>query len=693
MTPSLRRLQAWLASFRLRTLFRAVFLLLALATLALALAVLREEKQQGYDNYQEGFAKTRDQIAARLRHPTGQLALLNPQSGGEAITPLRPLLLPYAALDVDEQAKVRNAVDMAGCSVQYPDDASLCVAVGASPRGGAFVYAVGRFAAPPLQAHATGERSLDGAHRLRIGLSARGQDYRWLAPVEFEANRPPVPGQALRARLSGFAEAPGGDYVNTRPQREFRGWIWQDDTCLAGRPEAPDCPREAFYAIRLPVEALRETRAGSSSPRWPPADLHEIRLQLQVFAPHATVPLFDSNSREARAPFLLADLQSLLLPGETLRIRKIDDSAPDLLHMVGNEASDEPLSPFLLNLIRRLPVERSAFPLVTHEEIATPAGRFALTLTGDARSAIRILAQAATRVAWLIGAMLLGIFLAWFAIELGIIRRIAVLTRRTRAAQTSASGAQGLDQLDVADLRSGDELGILASCLHDLQRRVREDMARDQIRAAQEKDMWHAVGHEIMSPLQSLLALHADPTDPDQRYLARMQQAIRVLYGSASPSEAFARTDLKLDALDLDAFLREVAQNAPAAGIARVDYRPAEGPVPVRADEFPLEDAVTHVLRNADRHRLPGSAITLWLGSDAHGVQFGIRNAGPQIAAGRLEKIFEYGVSGPEEARAASNRGQGLFVARTYMAKMGGTITARNTADGVEFVFALLRAE
>jgi hypothetical protein len=40
----------------------------------------------------------------------------------------------------------------------------------------------------------------------------------------------------------------------------------------------------------------------------------------------------------------------------------------------------------------------------------------------------------------------------------------------------------------------------------------------------------------------------------------------------------------------------------------------------------------------------------------------------------------------------ASHRGQGLFVARTYMAKMGGTIAARNEADGVSFVLRLQRA-
>ena len=36
-------------------------------------------------------------------------------------------------------------------------------------------------------------------------------------------------------------------------------------------------------------------------------------------------------------------------------------------------------------------------------------------------------------------------------------------------------------------------------------------------------------------------------------------------------------------------------------------------------------------------------------------------------------------------------RGQGLFVAKTYMAKMGGTVTAENVAGGVRIVLTLPR--
>ena len=60
-----------------------------------------------------------------------------------------------------------------------------------------------------------------------------------------------------------------------------------------------------------------------------------------------------------------------------------------------------------------------------------------------------------------------------------------------------------------------------------------------------------------MSPLQSLMLLHAADADPSRRYVQRMQQAVKVLYGQASPSEALAAATLAVGRLDLDAFVSE----------------------------------------------------------------------------------------------------------------------------------------
>ena len=246
----------------------------------------------------------------------------------------------------------------------------------------------------------------------------------------------------------------------------------------------------------------------------------------------------------------------------------------------------------------------------------------------------------------------------------------------------------------MSDLRGSDELGILAGGLADLLQRVKDDLARERLRAQQERDMWHAVGHEIMSPLQSLMVLHGGANDPGHRYVQRMQQAVHVLYGTASPAEALQAADVPQGRLDLDAFLRHVANNAHFAGIGDVVYQGEPGPVFVRADEFALEDVVTHILGNADRYRPAGSPITLTLAASESTASATLHNQGSTIEEDLLGRIFELGVSDPSlpaPMDESKHRGQGLFVAKTYMAKMGGTINARNTADGVAFTLTFQR--
>ena len=717
------RLAAWrwpgLAFFRLRLFFRGVFLLLAVATVAIALSVLQDEKELSFRTYREGFAKTMGQVAAQLRHPAGQLALLNPPAptaSAASATPgaVHPLVLPFSALDFDDHNKVEQAVEMAGCTRQYPGDAALCVAIGSNPWAGGFVYVVGHAPSPPPVAHATGEHDLALSHRLRVDVTLRGRHYGWIAPFEPE---PATAVNVIRGRLTGFAEDADGN-VLPRPVRDFRGWLWQGGPCLDGGTDIAACSRRAFFSVRLPVEVLHDDVVASPHPVWPPADMNRIDVHVQWLAPGTDPPLFDSARAGATAPFSLSDLATQLLPGETLQLRKLatptNPASEPLATIKGQLPPTPPASnwmPQAVNdflgravrgLLRRLPVDGEDTPIEATETIRTAAGSYELHGFGDERSANRGLAVVATRVSWFVVAMLAALALAWGAIEWTIIRRITMLTKRSRAVtaavveDASPSPAQRWSTLDIADLRSPDELGVLASCLAELLQRVDESMQRERLRAEREKDQWMAVGHEIMSPLQSLIALHGAPDDASRRYILRMQQAIRVLYGSASPSEAFQSTTLQLATLELDAFFAEVAANAPHAGIVDVRYDGPGESVVVRADEYPLEDVITHVLQNAQRHRRAGTPITLRLRADDARATVELHNEGDAIPAELIDRIFEYGVSGAHEGEAvtdahAPQRGQGLFVAKTYMAKMGGTVAAENVAGGVRIVLTLPR--
>jgi len=672
------------AAFRNRIVFHLVFIALALATLALAVALLNEERQRNAQRYEQTFAKSLAEVVAQLRHPSGQLALMNPEPAQVDAGWVAPLVLPFAAIDFDDATKAQRAVDMAGCARQYPGGASLCAAVGSNAYAGGFVYLVAGLDAPPLVSRERGALDLAEVHRVRISLRQGDTEQHWLAPVEM------LDGQ--RGQLAGFTvDAADATTLprRARPQRDFRGWVWREGPCLAEEKAAEPCARRTTVSVRLPVQAFREALFRPGGPQWPPADLSRTGLRLALLGPGGAT-LFDSAAPGAQPPLTLARLAAALSPGETLTITR-GNHVVALLQ--GAEQAGAPPSPWLTALIQHLPAPDAPRTLSEHDSVTTPAGRFDVTLTGDLQGLDRSLSASAARLAWPVGAMLASIALAWLIIEVGLIRRVAKLTKRAAALSHRMQAPQRfeLGTLDVADLRGRDELGILAGVLADLLQHARDSLRREQLRAEREHDQWHAVGHEIMSPLQSLMLLHAADSDPSRRYVQRMQQAVKVLYGQASPSEALAAATLAAGRLDLDAFLRQVAGNAAYAGIAGVHYTPAAEPVWVQADEYPLEDAITHVLTNAGRYRAAGTPITLALRRDGELAAVDIHNQGPQIAEDQLARIFDYGVSdaAPEDGQ---RRGQGLFVAKTYLAKMGGRITARNVAGGVVFEIGLRSA-
>ena len=702
----MKRFLRWLASFRLRILFRSAFLVLVFAVVALVVAVLQGEKQRAWRNYQSVLAKTKEHIVARLRHPSGQLALMNPERRTDDTGVVHPVLLPFSAVDFDDRNKAWNALEMADCLVRYPRHGSLCVGIGNNPWIGGFIYVAGTFGSGPLAAHEIGDRYLDGAHRMLVSVRLRGAHYRWIAPFEALPSKRGVPVEGVNGRFTGYVKLEGRDYDKRMPEKDFRGWLWQESRCADVRQDnVQDCERKSFFSLRLPVGELISDLMRDRHAPWPPPDLNNIDVEIVLLPPGEDKTrkdaLFDSASNDSASPFSLNDLGELLQVGESLRIQR--GNGEEIL-IRGREGLEEQVSPLLTRLIQRLPVvvsddgqeTASTTPIELEDSVATPLGDYRITLHGDVERVVnKTLSATATRLAWFIGAVMVVIALVWLVIEIGMIHRIARFTRRARQFSPWREEVEFM-AFDFSDLEGSDELGILAGRLNWLLARVREDASREHIRAAQEKEQWHAVGHEIMSPLQSLLALHGNPEDPDYRYLARMQQAIRVLYGSATPSEAFQSSTVALETLDLDGFFIDIAGNASHIGVDNVHYAPRGAPVLVRADEYALEDVIGHLLKNADRHRMPDTPITLALELEDEtqpgSVSVKVHNIGLPIAPEWLDKIFEYGFSGSTCQGAEGRRGQGLFVAKTYMAKMGGTIRVVNEADGVSFYLSLKRA-
>ena len=166
--------------------------------------------------------------------------------------------------------------------------------------GRRFYYVAGSVDSARLAPHQPGAQNLAGAHRVRVTVALRGHAYEWIAP--FEETGGELPGirkpAGMTGRLTGFTAA---DVARgkARAVKDFRGWIWQSPQChRAGDSHEDDesCLRSAFFSLRLPVGLLQDALFDGCRPVWPPQDLDQIKVAIEVLAPALPIP-----ARGARA--------------------------------------------------------------------------------------------------------------------------------------------------------------------------------------------------------------------------------------------------------------------------------------------------------------------------------------------------------------------------------------------------------
>jgi hypothetical protein len=276
----------WLASFRLRILFRTSFLLLALAVVAMAVAVLQEEK------------------AAQLRQLSGELR----QDQG---TDRRPPAPPGRAAGTAQPAARRRPghatapghAAFFGHRFRRPRQGPPRCGNGRLPGPvqelrqslrrdrqqplGRRLHLCGRYfrQRPSLVPHRIGNEFLDGAHRLRVVVSLRGERYRWLAPFEVPSHNERRRASGMRGRFTGYVELDDRDYTGEMPVKEFRGWVWQSGSVWTPPGRRDDCEKKSFFSLRLPIEVLSDALFQPEKPQWPPPDLDQFQVASRYCRP------------------------------------------------------------------------------------------------------------------------------------------------------------------------------------------------------------------------------------------------------------------------------------------------------------------------------------------------------------------------------------------------------------------------
>ena len=140
-------------------------------------------------------------------------------------------------------------------------------------------------------------------------------------------------------------------------------------------------------------------------------------------------------------------------------------------------------------------------------------------------------------------------------------------------------------------------------------------------------------------------------------------------------NEAFDLNVLLNDLVDVVNY--EVPEGKPG-----ITWKPVQ-PFPYRGDRELLWRAMENLLRNALRHTDPDNGVILNLERERKQVHLSVRDFGPGLPEGELQKIFEpfYRVQESRD-RGSGGHGLGLSIAANAVRRHGGRIAARNANDG-----------
>ena len=284
-------------------------------------------------------------------------------------------------------------------------------------------------------------------------------------------------------------------------------------------------------------------------------------------------------------------------------------------------------------------------------------------------------------------ALLVSTFASWWlARHLSApIRRIQEGARALASENLDARGGKGL-RVSAGFEDRKDELAVLA---RDFDAMADGLMAN---RAAVTR-LLRDISHELRSPLARMrlaVGLARQPSGDPERQLDRLEREIERLDDLIGQVLSLARlngTDapIEREPFDMDELIQEVVHDANFEGAVkgcRVSITGAAGRC-VNGNRELLRSAIENVLRNAVRYSPPGAGVEVAVESGDGGLAVTIRDRGPGVPQGDLERIFEpfFRVAESRD-RDSGGEGVGLAITSQVMRAHGGSATAANRGDG-----------
>ncbi len=130
--------------------------------------------------------------------------------------------------------------------------------------------------------------------------------------------------------------------------------------------------------------------------------------------------------------------------------------------------------------------------------------------------------------------------------------------------------------------------------------------------------------------------------------------------------------------------VQQVVDQVRARASNRAFYVPTKAGLPlVFGDRHRVAEILANLLDNADKYSPPGKDVVLDVRADQTEVTFSVRDQGPGLAPGNMERVFDkfYRADG-SDSQATYGYGLGLYICRRLVEAQGGRIWVENAPSG-----------
>ncbi|NRB39411.1 MAG: HAMP domain-containing histidine kinase [Pseudomonadales bacterium] len=306
--------------------------------------------------------------------------------------------------------------------------------------------------------------------------------------------------------------------------------------------------------------------------------------------------------------------------------------------------------------------------------IGTSGENFSLRITMDTEQRLAPLIKKLTTLLWIYVAVIFAISITIVTIYSYIIRRILKLTDAVKNFQLGKGNA--LESLSGND---ANEIDFLTNYIIEALTSVNSARKRTEYRLQRRSELMSIMGHNIRTPLASLLAMHEGRED-SVKYLKKNQRASDFILDANKLDNLFSEEHMAV--IDACNFFQGVANELDKIHTVSVDFLPSDSPVMIRVNEEYLEEAIDGITGNAVDF---GEKITIKVFEANDKCVIEISNDGPAIPPDVMKSIFEYGFSTRIED-TDDHYGIGLFGASFQLKVFSASLIAENRDNEVVFI-------